>query len=415
MSALNRQLGAFEHFIWSTDQWSPRQFAYVVRISGPLTANELRRGLTAAQARHPVLQSTIAMRETGPWFVPTALKIPLRVIPRSSDERWRSETIQELRDPFLPGAAPLMRVAFLRGPQTSELIFIVHHSIGDGLSTLYFVRDVLRAIHREPLHKLPPTPSADSFVLSDVPRFAPEVTKRSESFPKPAGPIITTAELDADALQLLIHRSRVEGTTVHGAFTAALLLAAQSEFENGKPVSALQPVSLRPLNSQMGESLGLYISAAIVSLEKNTGPDLWDFARSVKKQLQPALDAQAMGARYSALRAFVSSNPTPLEAYNHYRRGVGHDLVVSNKGRLPFERQIGRLRIDAIWSVPNVEMEPFVSLLTVGERMFITAVAERSMRKLLDCTITRIRQSIGKPLTAPNYTCLTSNNKIDIK
>jgi hypothetical protein len=130
MSGLKRHLGAFEHFIWSTDQWSPRHFAYVARISGPLTANELRRGLIAAQTRHPMLQSKIEISETGPCFVPTPLQIPLRIATRSSVNAWRSEVAHELVEPFSPDAAPLMRVVFLRGPKLSELIFTVHHSIG---------------------------------------------------------------------------------------------------------------------------------------------------------------------------------------------------------------------------------------------------------------------------------------------
>jgi hypothetical protein len=203
--------------------------------------------------------------------------------------------------------------------------------------------------------------------------------------------------LDARTLQLLLDRSRVERTTVHGAFTAALLLSAQSEFDTEEPISALQPVSLRSLNSQIGETFGLYISAGVVSLGKNVGLDFWDSARSMKKQLEPALDPQVLSDRYSALRSFVSSNPTPSETYSHYRRLVRHHLVVSNKGRLPFESQFGALQIEAIWSVPNVEEEPFISLLTVGGRMFITALAERSMRTLLDGTLMRIRQSVAWP------------------
>ena len=397
MSGLSRQLGAFEHFIWSTDQYSPCHFAYVVRITGPLTANALRRGLAAVQARHPLLRSAIVMRENGPWFVPTPLRIPLRVDSRLNAEAWLSEVAQELADPFSPGTAPLIRVVFLRGSKTSELIFTVHHSIGDGLSTLYFVRDLLLAISGETLEQLPLPPPADRFVLNDAPCSGPEVTKCVEALPKPGTPIITTAELEADTLQVLIKRSRAEGTTVHATFTAALLFSAQSEFESEEPISALQPLSLRSLNSQMGENFALYISAGIASLQEGVGLDLWGVARSIKKQLEPALDPNNLSARYSALRSFLSSNPNPSQVYSHYRRGVTHQLVVSNKGRLPFESQIGRLRIDAIWSVPNVEIEPFVSLLTIEDRMFITTVAERPMRKLLDCTLMRIREALGPP------------------
>jgi hypothetical protein len=287
-----------------------------------------------------------------------------------------------------------MRVVFLQGSESSELIFVVHHSIGDGLSTLYFVRDLLRAINGEPLERLPPPSPADSFILSDFPGSGPEVTKCVEIFPEPGAPTITTAELDADTLQALVRRSRSEGTTVHGTFTAALLLSAQSEFQTEEPISALQPVSIRSLNSQMGENFALYISAAVATLGKNAGTDLWGFARSIKKQLEPALDPQVLSARYSALRSFASLNPSPSEAYCQYRRGVKYHLVVSNKGRLPFDHKVGKFRIDAIWSVPNVEIEPFVSLLTVGGRMLVTAVARRSMRKLLDGALMRIHQCV---------------------
>jgi hypothetical protein len=209
----------------------------------------------------------------------------------------------------------------------------------------------------------------------------------------------------SDELQALRNRCRLEGATINSAFTAALLLSGQTELESEGPVSGLEPVSIRHLSPGLAETFGLYISSGIVSRREEPDGNFWDLARSIKKQLMPTLDLQLLATWYAAFRSVVSSRPSPLEAYALYRQGVSYQFVFSNTGRLPFEPQIGPLRVDAIWPIPNVEIEPFVSSVTVGGRMFITAVGVRSMQKLLDCAVARIRVSTREPVE----TCLVQN------
>jgi hypothetical protein len=251
------------------------------------------------------------------------------------------------------------------------------------------------------LQKLPPLPAADDFVLGHAQAPQAQAVKQIDNFPVPerlGTPVIARTMLNSDELRALKNRCRLEGATINSAFTAALLLSEQTELKSGGPVSALEPVGIRHLSPRLAETFGLYISSGIVSRREEPDGNFWGLARSIKKQLMPALDVQLLATWYAAFRSVVLSRPSPLEAYTCYRQGVTYRFVFSNTGRLPFEPQIGPLRVDAIWPIPNVEIEPFVSSVTVGGRMFITAVGVRSMQKLLDRAVGHIRASTREPV-----------------
>ena len=66
--------------------------------------------------------------------------------------------------PFESGNRPLLRVVLVQGDGESELILAVHHSIGDGVSAIFLVRDLLKFMEGYELEELPPRSALEDLV-----------------------------------------------------------------------------------------------------------------------------------------------------------------------------------------------------------------------------------------------------------
>ena len=154
---MHRKLGPFEHLLWLVDQWAPRHFVLTARIGGARIAEEdLRLALIQAQRGHPLLRAAIHVNGLGvPEFIPSNAPISLRVVRRTHDSQWFHEVETQFGIPFERGDCPLLRVVLVQGEAVSELIIVVHHSIGDGVSAMFVVRDLLESMEGHRLEELP--------------------------------------------------------------------------------------------------------------------------------------------------------------------------------------------------------------------------------------------------------------------
>ncbi|MBH9247408.1 hypothetical protein I5K69_19185, partial [Pseudomonas aeruginosa] len=65
MAEIRRPLSAVERWYWLSDQFSALNVISRVRVHGRLSIDDLRRGLDALQARHPLLRGGGAARGGG--------------------------------------------------------------------------------------------------------------------------------------------------------------------------------------------------------------------------------------------------------------------------------------------------------------------------------------------------------------
>ena len=116
-----RPLGAGERIFWLHDRAHLLHFALTAHISGSFSLEQLQEALTLVQQRHPFLRVRIAIDETDqPWFVEHSASIPLRVVPRQSEDHWQREVEAEIATPFDWSQAPLMRVVLVRSENGIE-------------------------------------------------------------------------------------------------------------------------------------------------------------------------------------------------------------------------------------------------------------------------------------------------------
>ena len=146
-----------------------------------------------------------------PHFVRTDATISLRLIDRDSENRWFSEAQAELAAPFRPEIGPLLRCIAVHGRTISEIILVVYHAIGDGMSAKYLLRDLLRGMQVMNLVRLPPRPALEAsiVVMINGPMYHSAPAAYGMSSARLGLSIVLQPRFDAEDMLRLIDKHRV--------------------------------------------------------------------------------------------------------------------------------------------------------------------------------------------------------------
>lgn len=373
MAEIRRPLSAVERWYWLSDQFSALNVISRVRVHGQLSIDDLRRGLDALQARHPLLRARIE-HDAGldPRWLPCERPIPLREVRGGGEEQWLREINErELPERIDPDSGPLIRtVAIATDAGAHDLLVVVPHIIADGTTVLTLAEQWLT---------LAADPAAQPWTASALPpaedlrprRFTgdegaarlAEQTAQDEALVgrhrpgriEPSNPVPLEArrtrllhrELDGAQLEQLQRRAREHGTTVHGALTAALAIAAGHDHQRrpshiaiGSPIDfrdELEP-PVRP------DEVGTYVATVPVVLD--IARPFWEVARALTDDLG---ERRRQGHHFNLVTLVASAAPRcmadarPFMAFMEAEGPI--NLCSSNIGRYPFPERIGALRL----------------------------------------------------------------------
>jgi amino acid adenylation domain-containing protein/non-ribosomal peptide synthase protein (TIGR01720 family) len=138
---------------WFLGQLDPDSAAYnlaaALRIEGPLDADLVGRCVAEIVRRHEALRTTFGVVDGEPsqivrdGVVPRVERLDLTGLPPALREVELSRLLaREARRPFDLEAGPLLRALLLRvSPTDHALLWVVHHGVFDGLSTLLVARE----------------------------------------------------------------------------------------------------------------------------------------------------------------------------------------------------------------------------------------------------------------------------------
>lgn len=392
-----RYLGSGEHSNWLRDQVAPLHFAMTARVVGKFSINQLKQALAWVQQRHPLLRMRIVPDELGqPRFIEDSASIPLLIVQRKGEQHWQYQVEQELAQPFNWSKAPLVRVVLVHSTDVSELIVTCHHSIGDGLSSAYLLRDIVQAVGTPECEQqlLPERPSFEDLIPEVIKTTAPlpltALPNREEGLPtKPVlsvevasspsrRPHVLSWSLSSQETTSLISRCRQEQTSVHAAICAAFMLAIATQSKQSSTFKCLSPINIRRYLSPSIESdFGFYYWLGLTSHTLTANQSLWDIARSLKSQLNQQMLPDKIFEGILACQALMSTNPSPSQMYQHIVEQYDHDLLVSNLGRLNFHKQFGQLQLEAIYGPAvltgrSMKKNPIVGIATLGDKMCFT-------------------------------------------
>jgi hypothetical protein len=370
-----------EHGIWKTDLGAPLNFTTVMRLQGPVSEAALRAALPVLRARHTHLRTRIVAEGAGAVFrTDDVPPLPLRVVP-GREARWLEELEREINQPF-PEKGPLGRFTLLEGePGTAWLLATLHHSVADGMSGVFLLRDLVQCLAQlaaGEAPRLPPLedPGPVDALLPDRARGATAwghhlrfvlrelgVTLRHgrplrlrrdrDVFAHERRARVIAHELDEKTAEALLARARMEKTTVHGALSAAILLGVMADA--GVPRASVtfgSPVNVRArLRQPVGEQLGFYVSMMAFRRGLRADVPFWDLARAVRQSLEADL-ARGDGLPMLHLlplmmRMLGGEKLTPRGLVEQWEKNVPATAGLTNLGRLPIDPAYGPLSIEA--------------------------------------------------------------------
>jgi hypothetical protein len=398
-----RPLGGLERFLWLTDQNRPTHFAMAAHIEGRTTIPGWRAALDAVQERHPLLSVAIETRDSNaPHFrTVTDTRIPMRIARAATLSNWSSEMAWELATPFNAERAPLVRSVLLHGEDESVFIFSAHHSIGDGLSAAFIIRDLLRTLAGERLETLDPLPAQEPLVYlsqqagpADPENLgAPEAPQqgRPVTFRRLGSwPTVEAVRLTPELTRMLVERARKEGTTVHGALCAALVLAGReaSRDWDSNQVRILSPFSLRK-QLGVGEDCGAFVWATGVTMPLAPIAEFWEMARFAKCSLAGKQPLERVKMEMQGLGQAVESGIDVAGAAQLLAQGFPCELLLTNLGNLPIQFDTGELNLKALWG-PSVLMgfegEQTVGVATTNDSLCLLHTSFAPIPSLLERT-----------------------------
>ena len=406
---LARPLGSLEHFFYLLDQEHSVHFAMAAQIEGRTTLRAWQAALNALQKRHPLFSVCIEIEadETPHFRTVSETPIPIRVVEKS-EPNWCLELAKELATPFDASQAPLVRAVLIRGEDETVFILTAHHSIADGLSLAFAVRDTLQALSGETLEDLPRLPAQE--LLLEAAREGSDPAECSQSAPPPPGRPITLQNANSSlpsvkALSLtpaltekVIHRSRKEYTTVHGALCAALVLAGRENSDewNHFPVRILSPFNLRK-HLGVGDDCGVFIWSGITPIEPSSFAGFWDIARYAKSSLASKQPLGQVALEMATLGQAMRAGANPPTASQMLAQAFASELMLTNLGILSsYQFDYGNLKMKALWgpaALSGIEGGQVVGVTTVNGSLCLLHSSITPLPSLLDRAASILRSA----------------------
>lgn len=314
---IERALGSHEEMYWRLDAGQPLNFSVRATLSGPVTPKLTRGALDALQKRHPKLRVKIVAKCGKPYFRYTEEPIPLQV--SDGDETTVHSLLEEKTNQlFDTTTGPLLRVSqVLHGANQSSVIFSFHHTISDGRSAIFLLRDFVLYVEKlaegESLvvESLPMAPAFEELLPDSVKgwrggllllqamarlafgflksgfvlRGLPTVCRSSLSERKV---IVFQKTLPPDVTAKLIELTRNHNTTLHGVLHAAFVLSACQEISPGKFLNlfAGTVTDIRyALPDGVVEATGLFATVAGGPMRASSNDSIWELAFALRERL----------------------------------------------------------------------------------------------------------------------------------
>ncbi len=399
-----RLLGTSEKIFYLLDQITLQHFPIAVEIEGHASLADWQSALDSVQQRHHNLACKIAGNHyTNAHFeyVPDH-SIPITLLKIEPDQNWPDILSYEMTKPFTLNEAPLVRVVLIERGQQTILFWISNHAIGDGLSALLAIRDLLKALSGDVITDLKPLLSFDEIVgipLKDVLDFDNvDIADLSQPSDKIE---IDVKCLSPELTQKIIEVSKYKKTTIHGILSAALIIAARqlSLSYQLNPVRILHPVSARK-SLNLGDEYNLLFGSVITNTEAEEN-DFWQIAVNLNSKIA---DSQKIAFFKNGVQAIQELFYSGLEAsaiVNILVENSKHEFLLSNLTKLPYNTDFGNLSIKSVFG-------PFVlsahtnaqtiSSITVNGRLNLTLTGRCIASNLLDMMVEKLEENTDQSL-----------------
>jgi hypothetical protein len=404
--AFLRPLGSFEELLWQMDKRSPLHATLAAHVDGSTTIEEWRSALDQTRQRHPLWSAVIAQTEDGAPFFQTMRhpEVALLVIEDEFAQAWEREVARELSLRIDAENGPLIRAVLMHTDASSMLILSAHHSICDGMSLAFAMRDVLQALSGSKLKKLSLHSSQEHMIgMCSEPKaqrwsgLRPEVSAARTVYRSNSSiiPEVRSLQFSYALTDALRKRARQEKTTVPAALVAATGIVARRNpgYGAGRDLHLCSTISNR---GRVGspEDCGVFFTACDFPLPDSPVDDLWNLARRSKEMLSLGQSEGGVKAALGAVNGIVQSG---LDVYSAGEEGGKlflFDINLSNLGAVAIPTSYGALSLRQLWG-PGVligfEGEQTVGVSTLNERLSLLHTSHRP----LPCFLEQIESTVN--------------------
>ncbi len=195
-----------------------------------------------------------------------------------------------------------------------------------------------------------------------------------------------TMQLSTGFTETLRRRARHEGSSVHGALCAAVVLAGRKLAApwRDQPVRLLSPAEARSI-LDIDESCVVAIGAFATAFEPDV-TSFWEMARFVRTTLQAAKNREGV-ARFATCVAEMFDGLDADEAAEKFRNGFGHEAMVTNLGSLPFGTRFGPVKLEALYApvvLSGAETTQTLGVASLAGSLCLTHTSRQPMPGLLE-------------------------------
>ncbi|MDQ0561307.1 hypothetical protein QO004_003100 [Rhizobium mesoamericanum] len=399
-----RTLGAVEHYFWLSDQNSPKHFCMTLQVKGETTVECWRQAIEAVRLRHPLLRTTIARDALGvPSFYQSDASIPIKLIPAEPPHDWRLAVSDELMEPFEQGG-PLARTVLFHSRSYTTLVFTAHHAVADGMSVAFILRDMLTVVGGGYLTDtslpLAQETIASSWNLKPSSAEPPTVASPATMLDRTRGrPIVSSLQFSKDLSARIRTVARKHGTTVHGALLAAIILAGRrvSEVWRNGTVRAVSPVNLRSALGGKDECV-VSIIFPIGGYSPHALTELWDLARSIRRDLAPSKTRGAIIDAFVNFQRIADSSPSVSDLAAIELQACACEMMLSNLGEAPIADTFGQVQVDALWGPSvfvGIEGEQMIGAATVCGQIHLLHTSFPPIAGLLEAAKGLLREAVA--------------------
>ncbi len=350
-----RPLSPLELFSFNLNRLSAFNFQVEAEFRQPIPDAILRQALGIVQRRHYYLNVTIQRLESVTYLYRPDLTIPLTFIQETRHNGWVAHAETELNRGFDYKNAPLLRVLAVKSPGRFNLILTFDHSIGDGLSGMHLLHDLITISHqliegRRDIDdsEIPPAVVLEENFPTDLPHamryFSPKRERMANEYYAPVAERFTRflpCYLERETSVAFSRRCKEQAVTVHAGLSAVILHAMAAELKH-KLVSgdsieldAVSAISLRNHLREPFSNQQLGLAAVQLKTPHQIGPDtpLWETAAEVNHSIRDIIANKEFFLLFRKLSDAVLRPPE--ESFQAHERGTPN-ITLSNLGLLEF-------------------------------------------------------------------------------
>ncbi len=405
----------------------------VLRLRGQVTEEAIRSAVDKVLVSYPLFGVRLEWEDHDVRWSTTdgAAEVPVKTFPRESDKTWIEVLNKEHAIPLRPSKGPLTRFILVKGDEVSELMIYCHHSISDGRSMEFALREVLLHLadrNREaPKFKEAPPMTPDIFPkgaavgkvrASLIGRFNKNWEKERVLFDEEDLVNIWEAvwnnteygleiiEFDEEETQKLIEVSRQEGATLNSTIIVTFVKARFDAIgRDSDKFSVATTIDARKrLTVDCSEGVGFYAGGSFLDFNYREKKSLWDniraYHKDVQKQLQGSkifsvgadhfvLDQTLVDAivvalageqvephqsRYKKISEFANRTDGLAVSFGERMMSNSPKLMSTNLGKLGIPNEIPGIQIERAFFAPSsaMGMEIVLGTATVNGKLTIT-------------------------------------------